>query len=173
MDLDAALNLNSMRNFLVDPSCAGSGSRRLYIHQVRGGNMDSFHILAIDHVVLRTKRVHAMVEFYCDKLGCTIERTLEKEGLIQLRAGNALIDLVDVEGMLGKKGGRAPEGTGHNMDHFCLLISSIEPEALFKLLEQKGFRPDEMQTRYGATGFGLSVYLQDPDGNTVELKPSK
>ncbi|MCG7499408.1 VOC family protein [Vibrio sp. Of7-15] len=135
--------------------------------------MESFHILAIDHVVLRTKRVDAMIEFYCDKLGCNVERTLEKEGLIQLRAGHALIDLVDVEGMLGKRGGKPPEETGHNMDHFCLLISPIEPEALFTYLKSKDLRLDEMQTRYGATGFGLSVYLNDPDGNTVELKPSK
>lgn len=135
--------------------------------------MESFQILALDHVVLRTQSIDDMIRFYCDKLGCTVERTLEVEGLTQLRAGSALIDLIDVAGPLGKIGGKAPEKVGHNMDHFCLLISAIDPSALLQYLEKQGFHLDDMQTRYGATGFGPSIYLQDPDGNTVELKPSK
>ena len=49
-----------------------------------------------------------MTRFYCDVLGCQIERARQDIGLIQMRAGQSLIDLVPVDGELGKKGGAAP-----------------------------------------------------------------
>jgi len=125
----------------------------------------------IDHVVLRTDKVEAMTAFYCDVLGCTVERVLPSEiGLIQLRAGQALIDLVDVDSQLGKAGGQAPGPSRRNMDHFCLLLGPITGPELLSWLRKKGIAAGPIETRYGADGFGPSVYISDPDGNTVELR---
>src|SRR3546814_18335654 len=49
----------------------------------------------LDQVVLRVRDVAAMQAFYCDVLGCTVEKRQEAIGLLQLRAGDSLIDLVD------------------------------------------------------------------------------
>lgn len=67
-----------------------------------------FTLQRLDHVVLRVRDVAAMQRFYCDVLGCTVEKRQEAVGLLQLRAGDSLIDLVDVEGKLGRMGGVAP-----------------------------------------------------------------
>ena len=127
----------------------------------------------IDHLVLRTTRLDALVEFYCSVLGCTVERTLPPEvGLVQLRAGDALIDLVDVDSELGRAGGGPPLDQARNVDHFCLYIGTIEERALRDWLARHGVESGPLERRYGATGFGPSLYIRDPDGNTVELKPA-
>ena len=69
-------------------------------------------IRQLDHVVLRVSDLRAMKRFYCEVLGCTVEREREELGLYQLRAGAALIDLVPVDGPLGRKGGAAPGAEG-------------------------------------------------------------
>ncbi len=129
-----------------------------------------FSILSLDHVVLRAVNVPRMVRFYCDVLGCTLEREREDLGLIQLRAGNSLIDLVAVDGEIGRKGGAAPGAEGRNLDHLCLRIEPFDPGALTTHLIQNGVVPGEIKPRYGADGTGPSLYLSDPEGNTVELK---
>ena len=129
-----------------------------------------FSILGLDHVVLRITNVPRMVRFYCDVLGCTLEKEREDLGLTQLRAGNSLIDLVAVDGAIGCKGGAAPGAEGRNMDHLCLRIEPFDPGALTTHLIQNGVVPGEIKPRYGADGIGPSLYLSDPEGNTVELK---
>ena len=130
-------------------------------------------ILAVDHIVLRTARVKEMIDFYCDVLGCALERTLPKEiGLYQLRAGDALIDIVSVDSEFGRQGGEAPSTTGNNMDHFCLQIEAFEESELLDYLASHDVDHNGFETRYGAQGFGPSVYIKDPDGNTVELRAS-
>lgn len=125
----------------------------------------------IDHVVLRTRRVEAMVRFYSRVLGCAVERTLPPAtGLTQLRAGDSLIDIVDVDSELGRAGGGAPSSSGNNMDHFCLRIEPVEEARLREWLQSQGVACGEFEIRYGAEGFGPSLYLRDPDGNTVELR---
>lgn len=129
-------------------------------------------VLAIDHVVLRTTDVDRLVGFYSDVLGCRVERTLPADtGLTQLRAGDALIDIVDVNSELGRRGGRAPGEEGHNLDHFCLRIGPADEDELIAWLKARGIEAGPMETRYGADGFGPSLYLEDPDGNVVELRP--
>ncbi len=129
-------------------------------------------IEGIDHIVLRTSKLEAMCHFYCDVLGCQIERELEPEmGLTQLRAGSALIDLVSMDGKLGKLGGEPPRQEGRNMDHFCLQYVGLEETELLQHLNKHGIASSEYATRYGAQGFGRSIYIQDPEGNVVELKP--
>jgi len=128
-------------------------------------------IRRIDHVVLRCTKIREMMRFYQDVLGCTLERELSPEkGLVQLRAGDALIDLVAVDSELGRAGGGPPGGTAHNLDHFCLALERISEVDLRRWLETHGVACGQFETRYGAGGFGLSVYIRDPEGNTVELR---
>ena len=127
--------------------------------------------LAIDHIVLRTERYRELIDFYCDIIGCTLEReTSTKIGLTQLRAGNALIDIVDVAGELGKAGGAAPGPTGNNLDHFCLQIEPFDEAELVAYLQSHGIDCGEFNERNGAQGMGRSLYISDIDGNTVQLR---
>lgn len=127
-------------------------------------------IKGIDHVVIRTLDLEAMIDFYCKVLGCTVERRQEEIGLIQLRAGSALIDLVPVEGKLGRMGGRPPGPEGRNMDHLCLAIQDFDIDAVRAELQGHGVVLGTEGLRYGASGEAVSIYLSDPDGNAVELR---
>jgi catechol 2,3-dioxygenase-like lactoylglutathione lyase family enzyme len=133
-----------------------------------------FEIIAIDHIVLRTDKLQLMLKFYTDVLGCGIEReTPSNIGLTQLRAGNALIDLVNVDSQLGRVGGGAPTKTENNVDHFCLQVKSISEKEMRDHLQEHGVAVGEFGERYGAQGLGNSVYIQDPEGNTVELRSTR
>lgn len=127
-------------------------------------------IQGLDHVVLRTAQVEGMIEFYRDVLGCTLERRVDEIGLIQLRAGTALIDLVDVNAELGRRGGPPPGKTGRNLDHFCLRVEPFDEPSIRAHLAASNVDAGDTVRRYGAQGFGPSIYVTDPDGNTVELK---
>ena len=127
-------------------------------------------ILGIDHIVLRVSDMPRMLRFYCDVLGCAVERERPDLGLVQLRAGDSLIDLVDVAGELGRKGGAAPGKGGRNLDHLCLRVEPFDPGALSSHLVAHGVVPGEVRERYGAEGYGPSMYVADPEGNVVELK---
>jgi len=132
--------------------------------------MTAFTVQGIDHVVLRVVDVEGVIRFYQDVLGCAVERRKDDLGLIQLRAGRSLIDLVDVNGELGQKGGAAPGAEARNMDHFCLRIDPFDEAKIRANLRAHGVEAGELATRYGAEGDGPSLYIQDPEGNTVELK---
>jgi catechol 2,3-dioxygenase-like lactoylglutathione lyase family enzyme len=126
--------------------------------------------LGIDHVVLRVADIDRAVAFYREVIGCTEERRVEEIGLIQLRAGAALIDLVPLDSELGRMGGAGPGKEGRNMDHFALRIEPFDEAALRAHLATHGIEAGELKRRYGAEGYGYSFYITDPDGNTVELK---
>jgi glyoxylase I family protein len=128
------------------------------------------HVLGLDHLVLRVKDPSRMARFYCEVLGCKVERARQDIGLIQLRAGQSLIDLVPVDGELGKRGGAPPGAEGRNMDHFCLRVEPWDQLAVISHLIKNGIVPGETKQRYGADGMGASIYISDPEGNTVELK---
>lgn len=127
-------------------------------------------IREIDHLVLRVVDLEAMLRIYCDALGCAVERRQDKIGLIQLRAGRSIIDLVPVEGKLGKAGGVAPGREGRNLDHFCLRVEPFDEADIRRHLESFGIDMGSVEMRYGPEGEGPSVYLTDPEGNIVELK---
>lgn len=127
-------------------------------------------IRGIDHLVLRTADVARMVRFYVDVLGCTLEKEQPAFGLTQLRAGSGLIDLVSLDGPLGRAGGAGPGAEGRNLDHFCLRIDDFDIEAINRHLKIHHVHVSPVEQRYGAEGTGPSLYVQDPDGNTVELK---
>jgi catechol 2,3-dioxygenase-like lactoylglutathione lyase family enzyme len=128
-------------------------------------------IKALDHIVLRTTNLEAMLHFYRDMLGCPVERELAELGLTQLRAGMALIDIVTVDSELGKLGGKPPVQNGRNVDHFCLQIAPFEESVLITYLHSHNIKTEDFAKRYGAQGFGRSLYINDPEGNVVELKP--
>ena len=127
-------------------------------------------LLALDHVVLRVRDLDRARAFYCDILGCSFEKWQEDLGLLQLRAGSSLIDLVPLDGPLGRMGGAAPGKEGRNMDHFCLRIDPFDEAPLRTHLAAHGVEVGEVVQRYGAEGTGPSLYITDPDGNVVELK---
>lgn len=127
-------------------------------------------IREIDHLVLRIRDVDAMLQFYCDVLGCPIERRNDAIGLIQLRAGRSMIDLVPVEGKLGREGGAPPGTGGRNLDHLCLRVDPFDEAGIRSHLAGFGIEAGEVQGRYGAEGVGPSIYVNDPEGNVVELK---
>ncbi|MBY0278632.1 VOC family protein [Candidatus Binatia bacterium] len=120
----------------------------------------------LDHVVLRTTKRDEVLAFYRDKLGCPVERTLEMIGLYQLRAGSALIDVLDTTVFTV-----AAAGPGESLyDHFCVAIAADSVDEVLALLDARGIPHGDPAQRYGATGDGTSIYATDPDGRTVELK---
>jgi glyoxylase I family protein len=129
-----------------------------------------FIIHGIDHIVLRVRQLSRSLAFYCDLLGCTIEREQPQLGLTQLRAGSSLIDLVTLDGPLGAG---EPPGAGRNLEHFCLRIAPFDEPALIDWLTARGIEVGESALRYGAEGEGRSFYIDDPDGNRVELKAAQ
>ena len=130
----------------------------------------TFEIKGIDHVVLRVADIDRAMGFYCGVLGCREERRVEDIGLYQLRAGAAIIDLVPLDSELGRLGGAGPADEGRNLDHFALRIEPFDEATLRAHLAARGIDAGEVKARYGADGEGPSIYIEDPDGNTVELK---
>jgi len=129
-----------------------------------------FRIKQIDHLVLRVVDIDSMMTFYMDVLGCSLEKVQEQSGLYQLRAGSSLIDMVPVDGKIGKMGGAPPGKEGRNLDHLCLSIEPFDGEEILEYLRGKGHDGGQVESRYGAEGSGPSIYVTDPEGNVVELK---
>ena len=127
------------------------------------------NITHIDHVVIRVNDLEKMIGFYRDVLSCRLERGPGEGGLAQLRAGLSLIDLVDAKGTLGRQGGDQPDHTAPNLDHVCFQLQPWDADAIKGHLERCGVEADKVAQRYGASGVGPSMYLRDPEGNTVEL----
>ncbi|MSO74138.1 MAG: VOC family protein [Alphaproteobacteria bacterium] len=132
--------------------------------------MTAIKTLGLDHLVLRVTNVERTIAWYKAALGCTLERVLPSFGLYQLRTGRTLIDLVDIKGPVGKQGGAAAGAKRRNLDHFCVQLESFSEKRIITYLKKKGIAPGKVERRYGALGHGPSMYLTDPDDNTVELK---
>ncbi len=130
----------------------------------------SIRLLGIDHLVLRTRDIAGLIRFYCEVLGCTVEKRRDDLGLVHLRAGRSMIDLVDVNGPLGRVGGAPPGAEGKNLDHFALRVETFDADAIREHLAAKGATASGVMENFGAEGNGPSMYVCDPDGNTVELK---
>lgn len=124
----------------------------------------------LDHVVLRVRDLDDALRFYRDVLGCQLEKVQADLGLYQLRAGDSLIDLVTLDGRLGRQYARGPDRAGPNVDHFCLQVDPWDAAAIAAWLAEHGIAAGDVSRRYGALGYGPSIYIEDPDGNTVELK---
>jgi glyoxylase I family protein len=126
-----------------------------------------FALQGIDHIVLRVRVLPRSLEFYREVLGCALEREQPELGLTQLRAGRSLIDLVTIDGPLGAG---EPPGAGRNLEHFCLTVTPFDEERLSVWLASRGVSVHAPAMRYGAEGEGRSFYVDDPDGNHIELK---
>ena len=118
-------------------------------------------VTGLDHVVLRVADIDRAIAFYEAVLGLHVERRLAEIGLVQLRAGTSMIDLVPRT---------EDEDDGRNMDHFAVRIAELDVPTLTAHLKRHGIDAGEVRRRYGAEGYGSSIYITDPDGNTVELK---
>ena len=127
-------------------------------------------IREIDHIVLRVGELEPMLHFYGTVLGCPVEKRQDAIGLVQLRAGASMIDLVPVDGKLGSMGGAAPGAEGRNLDHFCLRVEPFDEAEIRAHLAAHRVAAGPVESRYGAEGEGPSIYLTDPEGNVVELK---
>jgi catechol 2,3-dioxygenase-like lactoylglutathione lyase family enzyme len=127
-------------------------------------------IREIDHLVLRVVDLERMLAFYRDALGCAVERRRDDIGLVQLRAGRSMLDLVPVDGQLGRAGGAAPGREGRNVDHFCFRVEPFDEAAIRAALRSHGVEAGPVEMRFGAEGNGPSIYVTDPEGNVVELK---
>ncbi len=132
--------------------------------------MTAISIRGLDHVVIRAANLDRSLRFYCDVLGCTEVRRVDAIGLVQLRCGASMLDLVDVAGTIGELGGAAPGEGGRNMDHFAVELEAFDAASIRSHLEAHGVAPGEIAERNGARGNGPSMYIRDPDDNVVELK---
>jgi glyoxylase I family protein len=128
-----------------------------------------FELEAIDHVVLLVRDMAEAQAFYQQVLGCSVDRELPEYGMLQLRAGASLIDLVDIGSRQGEWGRPEVEG-GRNMDHVCISTGPCEEQAMRAHLARHGVNIVEEGIRYGAKGDGMSFYICDPSGNQIELK---
>ena len=132
--------------------------------------MPAIEIQGLDHVVLRVADLERSIGFYEAVLGLAVERRIEELGLVQLRAGQSLIDLVGIDTPLGEAGGGPVAPDGRNVDHFAVALARFDEPALRAHLESHGVQAGDTGRRYGALGYGPSIYIRDPDGNVVELK---
>jgi len=119
-----------------------------------------FGLVGLDHIVLKVADMKRAIAFYSDVLGASIEREIESLGMVQMRTGASLIDLVPQNETVGAQ----------NMEHFALTIDPFDEVSIFAHLEAHGIKSEPAARRYGAKGFGPSIYIKDPDGNMVELK---
>ena len=127
-------------------------------------------VRGFDHIVLRVKDKAAMLGFYVGVLGLSVDRDRPELGLTHVQAGVQMIDLVTLDGPLGRMGGAAPGAEGRNLDHFALQVRPFDEAAIRAHLAAHRVAIVEEGQRYGADGTGFSLYVRDPEGNTVELK---
>ena len=132
--------------------------------------MQKIRIREVDHLVLRVRNIDVMRRFYCEVLGADHVAYRPVYGMSHLRVGRSMLDLIEVTGKLGRLGGAAAGTEGRNLDHFCFRVEPFDQETIVQHLRQHNVAVGDIRTRYGAEGNGISIYLKDPEGNTVELK---
>ena len=125
----------------------------------------------LDHLVLRTEHIETLRDFYM-LLGCQIvEDRTRTIGLLQLSLGNSMLDLVDVNGELGRAGGSGPGPVGRNLDHFAVRVAPFDAKEIMEFFKQNGIKAIQAsQLLLGADGYGPAIFIEDPDGNRIELK---
>ena len=118
-------------------------------------------VTGLDHIVLDVVDVEKSLAWYTDVLGLEPMRVDEwRRGEVlfpSVRIDDAtIIDLLPLE------------ATGENINHFCLVIAATDLDELARSGEVDVV--DGPGTRFGARGDATSLYVRDPDGNTVELR---
>jgi glyoxylase I family protein len=145
------------------------GGKAMGEERQAAGTEPPFVLEGLDHVLLIVDGMEGTLDFYEGVLGCRLEKRYPQWGMAQLRAGDALINLVDIA---TEKGAWArPEAAGgRNMDHLCIALGAHDEQALRDHLARHGIEIVEESWHAGARGESLSIYVQDPSGNTLELK---
>ena len=128
-----------------------------------------FKLEGLDHVVILVRDMDEAQRFYEEVIGCTVDRALPEYGMLQLRAGASLIDLVDIGSTEGEWARPETEG-GRNMDHVCIGTGPCREGDMRAHLARHHISIVEEGIRYGANGDGMSFYICDPSGNQIELK---
>jgi glyoxylase I family protein len=121
-------------------------------------------IRGLDHLLLIVDNMERALAFYCGVLGCTVSVDLPQHGMMELRAGEHGLDLVDASTPQGAWARVVP--SGRNLDHFCLVVDVPDELALRPHLAVHAARITEERREDGF----LSLYVRDPSGNVVELK---
>lgn len=130
-----------------------------------------FSVERIDHLVFRVRDLDASIAFYDAVLGCKVARRRPDLGLVHIRVGASMVDLVAIDGKLGRAGGAGPAAEGRNVDHLCLRVEPFDEHAIVRHLAAHSIAPrGAASTNFGAEGDGPSLYFSDPDGNVIELK---
>lgn len=119
----------------------------------------------VDHLVLKTGDLDKMVGFYLEVFNAAVARKDRNIGLVQLRIGDFLLDLlgVDID---------RPENDHQDdsvFDHLSIEIDPLSPVEIEALSNYLG-KPLKLQNLHGAKGFGTSLMIHDPDGNRIEIK---
>ncbi len=128
-------------------------------------------VTALDHFVLRVRDLDRSIAFYRDLLGLPIECLDEYRAgtrpFVSARIGGQLIDLVPDPTYDPDAGLRS----GGFM-HLCVRVAgSLERDVLPQVRASAvEVIEDAPMIRLGATGYGASIYVRDPDGYVVELK---
>jgi glyoxylase I family protein len=128
-----------------------------------------FVLEGIDHILLLVKGMKPAARFYTDVLGCKVEGKLPEYGMLQLRAGSALIDLVDIS-VPQAAWAVPPVAGGRNLDHLCLALGAHDEAKLRRHLARHHIQIIEEGIHGGSRGESLSLYVRDPSGNVIELK---
>jgi glyoxylase I family protein len=122
-------------------------------------------VLELDHVVLRVRDQAESERFYTRILGLRLDHVNEAVRLVQLRAGRHLIDLLPLAA-----GETSPPSA--RMDHVCLSVRCGDLPGLATWLRERGVAVEgDVVKRRGAFGDGASLYIRDPDGYRIEIKP--
>ena len=130
--------------------------------------MNPIHITKLDHIVMRVTNIEKSIRFYRDILGCQEKRI--SNGLYQYQAGASMIDLVPITEDLRHDPDCRPTEKYLNVDHFALTLAEFDEKAIVAYLEANNIKVERSGRRFGAQGYGPSVYFKDPDGNFIELK---
>jgi catechol 2,3-dioxygenase-like lactoylglutathione lyase family enzyme len=124
-----------------------------------------FTPLGLDHVVFRVRDQAVSQRFYVETLGCTVDHVNERISLVHLRFGEHYIDLLPATA-------DAPAAVAGGVDHVCLSIRCGDLGKVAAALRQRGVALEgDVVERRGAYGTGPSLYIRDPDGHVIELKP--
>ncbi|GAA2047757.1 VOC family protein [Polymorphospora rubra] len=123
--------------------------------------MSAVRVTGFDHLVLNVSDVERSLDFYCGLLGLAPVRVDEwRAGKVPFPSvrvtPETIIDLV------------RRDRDGSNVDHLCLVVAPLDwqevvDSGIFTVLEGP-------VGRFGARGDATSVYVADPDGNSVELR---
>ncbi|GAA4571730.1 VOC family protein [Planotetraspora kaengkrachanensis] len=123
--------------------------------------MTVMRVKAFDHLVLNVEDVERSLEFYCGVLG------LEPVRVAEWRAGEVGFPSVRVTPETIIDMVRRPRGES-NVDHICLVVEPLDWQ---EVVDSGVFTVTEGPVgRFGARGNATSIYVLDPDGNTVELR---